>query len=369
MRRLKLICLRGEIINILDNNNGADKGYYSHINIVVIFLSIITLVFELRYPIIFNNYFLQFVILEYVTLSFFTFDFILRIIFYNRRRNYLTGFYGIIDILTIFGGILSLIFPGIQGSSALRVFRVFRFARLLKLKRGNVFKGISGLALPYVIAAMAFKTSVIAVEKLHWFPKVEGISIVVSVIGFILAIMLGTKLNIANSRLHSVEDAICRIVGALKILDKVDVVRPKILSWASAFESALNQRLEEQDAAKEIRIKTDQVLSILENNKIGGPNVAGFSRDVSYVLHRSNASVNPTYDLFLRYVIISYTIVVIILVPSFIGIIASGLITYVLVGTYLLIDDMDSVFKAQHEDAFFYADLMPLRFYNEINKE
>ena len=199
---------------------------------------------------------------------------------------------------------------------------------------------------------MAFKTAVLAIETLPWFPDVSGISIIVSVIGFILAILLGTKLNIANVRLHSVEDAVARIVGALRIFDKSETIRSDIWTWSDHFERALNDFADRQNASKNMRLRTDTLLARLVDEGITGPNVAGFSRDVSYVLHRSNANLSNTYEDFLRYVIFAYTVVVILLVPSFIGIVASGLITYVLVGIYFLIDDMDVAFRTELKESF-----------------
>ena len=358
--------LRKQLINILDNEDGRDNGWYSYANIVVIIISILTLVAELRFTSTYNEYLEYFTKIEIFALVFFSVDFFARIIFYTRRLKYLFSFYGIIDLLTVGIGIMSLIFPILAGSSVLRVFRVFRFARLLKLRHGNnVFKGISGIALPYVISAMAFKMAVLAIEVLPWFPEVKGISIIVSVIGFILAILLGTKLNIANVRLHSVEDAICRIVGALRILDKFDTVKSELVDWSKEFEVSLINVSNRRHAAEEMRIRTDKLLASLHSHSISGPNVATFARDVSYVLHRANANTNKTYEDFLQYVIFSYTIVVIILVPSFIGVVASGLITYVLVGIYLLIDDLDAAFQSEEGTSFFVADITPLTFYNQ----
>ena len=357
--------LRNQVIKILDNEDGRDNGWYSYANIVVIIISILTLVVELRFTSTYNEYLQYFTKIEIFALVFFSIDFLARIIFYTRRSKYLLSFYGIIDFLTVGIGIMSLIFPVLAGSSVLRVFRVFRFARLLKLRHGNyVFKGVSGIALPYVISAMAFKLAVLAIEVLPWFPEVKGISIIVSVIGFILAILLGTKLNIANVRLHSVEDAICRIVGALRILDKYETVKSELIAWSKEFEVSLIDVADRQRAAEKMRMRTDKFLASLHSNGISGPNVATFARDVSYVLHRSNANTNKTYEDFLQYVIFSYTIVVIILVPSFIGVVASGLITYVLVGIYLLIDDLDAAFQSEEGTSFFVADITPLTFYN-----
>jgi hypothetical protein len=366
MRPKKPAALRDQAIKILDNAGGKDNGWYSYLNIFVIFISILTLVAEFRFLSFYENNLGCFIVIEIVSLIFFSIDFLARVFFYTKRVKYLFSFYGLIDLLTVGFGILSLLLPFMAGYSAIRVFRVFRFARLLKLRQSNsVFKGISGLALPYVIAAMAFKTAVLAIEKLPWFPNVAGISIIVSVIGFILAILLGTKLNIANVRLHSVEDAICRVVGALRILDKVDTIKIDVSAWSKAFEVSLIDVADRQGAAKAMRLKTDGLLERFHYHNISGPNVAAFARDVSYILHRSNANLNDTYEEFLQYVIFSYSIVVIVLVPGFIGIVAAGLITYVLVGIYLLIDDLDAAFQSKQGNSFFVADITPLKFYNQ----
>ena len=49
--------LRQMLVQVLDNEGGPDNGWYSYINIIVIFISILTLVAELRFPSAYETYF------------------------------------------------------------------------------------------------------------------------------------------------------------------------------------------------------------------------------------------------------------------------------------------------------------------------
>jgi hypothetical protein len=85
---------------------------------------------------------------------------------------------------------------------------------------------------------------------------------------------------------------------------------------------------------------------------------------VAYVLHRATAEIPVAYEAFLRYVTISYTAAVVLVVPGLTGVIASALVVYALVGAYFLVEDMDSPLSFD-KDSYIHADLEPLSQFNE----
>ena len=110
---------RVQLVQVLDNDDGPDKGWYSYVNIIVIFIFILTLVVEFRFQNTYQQYVELYSKLELYALIFFSIDFSARIVCYERRGKYLLSFYGLIDFLTVAIGLLSIIFPVLSGSSAL----------------------------------------------------------------------------------------------------------------------------------------------------------------------------------------------------------------------------------------------------------
>ena len=72
---------------------------------------------------------------EWVFTGLFTIEYALRIYGAGRRRQYVTSFYGVIDLLAILPTYLSLVFAGTQYFAILRGLRLLRVFRVLKLSR------------------------------------------------------------------------------------------------------------------------------------------------------------------------------------------------------------------------------------------
>lgn len=72
---------------------------------------------------------------EWVITILFTLEYIARIISVKKPLNYVTSFYGIIDLLSTIPKYLSLIFIGTHALVALRALRLLRVFRILKLAR------------------------------------------------------------------------------------------------------------------------------------------------------------------------------------------------------------------------------------------
>lgn len=72
---------------------------------------------------------------EWVITILFTIEYIARIISVKKPLNYITSFYGIIDLLSTIPKYLSIIFVGTHALVALRALRLLRVFRILKLAR------------------------------------------------------------------------------------------------------------------------------------------------------------------------------------------------------------------------------------------
>lgn len=72
---------------------------------------------------------------EWIFTISFTIEYALRIYSSHRRFGYVFSFYGIIDLLAVLPGYLSLLIPGMQYLLVIRAFRLLRVFRILKLTR------------------------------------------------------------------------------------------------------------------------------------------------------------------------------------------------------------------------------------------
>lgn len=77
-----------------------------------------------------HKYHTQLLICEWIITSFFTIEFILRIISIQKPIRYIFSFYGIIDLMAILPMYLSIFFPA---TNVLTIVRVLRFFRLFKI--------------------------------------------------------------------------------------------------------------------------------------------------------------------------------------------------------------------------------------------
>jgi len=358
--------MKRKIIQFLDVPDSTLGKTFSIFLLSLVYISIFHLVIEVRYPeIISANQELS-AFTRYFILGIFTIELCIRLICSPNRWNYIKSFNGIIDFAAVVPGLLEITLGLPADLLWIRVLRILRFFRILKLFHyGKVKGGITGALTPYFAFAIGLKGIMVAVEGQEWWPEISNLNVVIGVVGFSLAILLGTKLQVINNRLYSIEDAVCRIIGALRDMQNNKEVLPHIDHWAKELESALFYNGQNKaEVIRQMRSRTDDLEQKLEAVGIDGPNTAGFHRDVAYLLHRALASTPPAYEEFLRTVIFSYTIVVITTVPGITGFLATFLLVYVLGGLFLLIDDMDKPLDVG-PNSLIYVKLDPLIQFND----
>lgn len=358
-----------KIIELLDEPKTAFEKAITWLIVILIYLTVTSLVIEQVSPQYHQDNLIYFDTLEYFTLMVFTIEYLARLLFSKNRLQYAISFYGIIDALSVLPAIFGLFTGNSISSQLIRIFKVFRLVRLLKFaKLRSTIGGIVGSLLPFFASVLAFKGAVVILENQSWWSGLQNLNIVIGVVGFTLAILLGTKLNVVNSRIYAIEDAVCRIVGSLRDMQNQGNIRPELMAWSMELEKTLKSPQDIKDKiVLTMRNKTDALEEQLEASGIGGPNTAGFHRDVAYLLHRTTAKTPVAYEKFLRYLITGYVLVVVAAVPGMTGFVSSLLIVYVLGGMYMLIDDMDNPLNYD-EDSYINVRLDALEFYNNSYK-
>ena len=259
------------------------------------YLTILSLIVEELFPDFFHDNEYIFNIIEYLTLFVFSFEYLIRIIYSRNRLMYITSFYGVIDALSVIPALFGILGAGSINGLWIRIFKVFRLVRLLKFVRlGNTVGGIVGQLIPFFATVIAFKGIVVVLENQSWWPEFQNLSVVIGVVGFTLAILLGTKLSAVHSRICAIEDSVCRIVGALRDMQNQKNIKGELLEWSLQLEKALKSPKKMMGyMAMLMRKKTDVLEEHLEKNGIGGPATAGFHRDVAYLLHQATGETPP----------------------------------------------------------------------------
>ena len=287
--------------HILDNN------YYNLFTILLIFISIfVVTVDSLNLCESENNK--LFSILEWFVAIFFLLDYALRIITSKFSLRYILSFHGLVDFLASVPFFLG-VFVGVTiNSNWARVMRLVSISRTLKTFRTHsLFGGIFGRVFPYALAALGVKLLILNLEVLDWWVIGSEFNIVLGVVGFSLAVLMGAKLSTVNGRLYDIEDAICRVVGSMRDMWFNANIQSELLSWSVKLESFLKAGYAERLCrANDLRMDTDTLEKHLESSQINGPNTAGFHRDVAFLIHRATVKTPKAYNNFLISITIIY---------------------------------------------------------------
>jgi len=359
--------MSNKVIDFLDQPKTKIGKFFSVFLLALIYLTVVLVIIQERFSDTYLTYKNEIDFIENFILFVFAVELITRLVFVRDKFKYVFSFYGVIDILAVVPGMLAFVLPIPLDSTWLRVFRIFRITRVLKMlgkKKGN---GIIGRVIPYVAIAVGYKGVLIIFEGYDWWPEIENMNTAVSVIGFSLAVLLSVKLNVANNRIFQIEDAVCRIVGSMRDMQSIQAIRPEMEKWSALLYKTLKHpQINKGEAVDKMRSETDSFEVVLESNGVGGPNTAGFHRDVSFLLHRVLAKTPAVYDGFLRIVITLYISVLIFIVPGIGGLILTVLMVYVLGGMFFLIEDMDDPLSYE-DDSFIDVRLDALEFFNKKN--
>lgn len=319
-------------------------------------------------PRVFEPYLNIIQLFDYFVLLVFLTEFLCRIIFSKNRWGYLFSFDGTIDIIAILPSLCELVLGAGISVTWIRVLRLIRIARMLKaFKYHSWLQGITGKILPYALFVFGIEAIIYGAEAKGYWSTPENLNIALGVAGFSVAVMLGAKLSVVNARMYSIEDSICRIVGSMRDMWFSCNIKKELIAWSTYFESFITSKKEDKlNMASKMRDKTDELERLMEENKVGGPNSAGFHRDSAFLIHRATATIPKAYDHFLRTVVVLYMFVIIISVSGLTGVIASLLSVFVLGGLYYLVDDMDDPLSFQ-ENSFIDARIEALTYWNEAH--
>jgi len=326
--------------DLLEGSQKKISNIYLFISVVLIFFTPILLYIELVSEGFYQKYSLVFSSLDNFIILFFTIDLLLRIYAAEKKSKYFFSINGVIDVLSVVPEWIA-IYIGAGGNSAwLRVLRLFRVGKLISAKKGSGFlSGFTGVVAVMSVAIISVKVLVLIIESFGWLPEFENISLVLGLVSFSLAMLLGTKLSVVNGRLNDLEDSLTSIVAGIKVFWFTNKdSRPHLRRWITAFHKLLKDP--DAEAVSNMRKETNLLYESIGDEGIN-PNLVNFSRDVAFVTNTSITEVNPFYEKFLKEVTIVFTVVVVGAVPGITGLVASLILSYIFFGMFFLIEDMD----------------------------
>ena len=283
------------------------------------------------------------IFIEHFIIFMYTLEYVIRVIFSKNRKKYITGVDGIVDILAVLPSLISLLVPLIPGSEWVRVLRLLRLSKIVKIWRyRSLMGGVVSRTLPIVLFCFAAKAIFISAEAQSWWTTPTNLNIALGVVGFGVAALLGAKLSTVNARIYAIEDAVCRLVGSMRDMWSVQDVNRDLLIWSIQLEKFITSaKAEKLTMAPPMRDQTDKLERTLEKNSIGGPNSAGFHRDAAFLIHRATSSTPEAYDKFLKIVVYTYLLMILVIVPGLSGLLAALMSSLVLGGMLVLVEDMD----------------------------
>lgn len=154
--------------------------------------------------------------------AFFTVEILLRIIARPRPRDYLLRWEGLVDLSAILPALLAPVLPiGTFDSAwlrALRIIRLLRVASLLRHAKTTKNEHLEVLArlAPFFAIGLAAKAIFLFLEDAGYWPRIEGLETVMTVVGFAIGILLSTRLATVHSRIYTFDERIEHLTGSVE---------------------------------------------------------------------------------------------------------------------------------------------------------
>lgn len=263
-----------------------------------------------------------------------------------RGKSYALSLDGKVDFLAFAPEIVLSFFLPQSSFSLLRTLRVFKLTRfiLYALPLGKYQKFLQTI-IPMMIVAVGFKMAASYLELENFWPESSHFNLAITVLGFCVAVLLGTKLSSAISRFYALEELTCKTVGTLRVLENSGACQQACLNWGQSLKELI--LLDDDDKEREPKIAqlrklTDDLARIASEEKANAPALAAFSQTASLLLHRIMAPTPPAYTLILRFIMVLYISILIVAIPAPLGIYLAPVIVAVLGLIYFVADDLDN---------------------------
>lgn len=297
--------------------------------------------------------------IEWAFTIFFTIEIALRIFAKPDPRDYVLTRYGLIDILAVAPTWLSLLFTGLPSLNWLRALRLVRLLRIVDVLRRapGAASGGWGLLLqlaPFMAYAFILKTIIVVLEGAGLWFEIPGLTLVISVIGFAIGVLLSTRLGTVQARMYDFEVSIANLAATVRII-RDSVPDPELLR---RFTRSLERYSQGEADYEEAQSALERVAAAGPGS-VGAPVWINFNQNAQFAVERLGVAGTSEYTRVLRNVIVIYIVAVLLVIPGLTGLLSAALVVYVLGGMFMLILNMEKPYSVA-PDSLINADLAPL---------
>jgi len=364
--------MKERIHNFFENpSTKAAYGVQAFIILMVV-LSVGILIIEFFYTPIFERYKNIFLICEYVILTSFTIEYVLRLLTAPKKVAFAAKPMSIVDFLAIAPGYLELLLPafgsftGTTAIRAVRIIRVLRFARILRVFKlfrygdfitkvfryqNTIFETIT----PVIVFFVALKAIIWGLESNNLWLGDANLGELFAIIGFALGIILSQKIGMSYDKFIQVEEAVARIYSRLHSLEITlnrignETATQSIKNWGSKFIELLENTKGGNDSIHEANTKFYDVIKKAE--PVPADLYVSYSSivdDAIFCLTKKVRLTPKAYDTLLHQATIVYLALIVVFIPTLTGMISVIVGTYTLYGMYKLTQDLDSIYGGEY---------------------
>ena len=339
---------------------------------IIIFILIILSVFfvsiEHFYPRLFLQYKQLFIYGEYIILSVFLVEYLIRFFTAPSKLRFSFKPFSIIDFFAIFPSLIEISLGMFSSSIGIRVLyftkflRLSRILRTLKLMRfrhifGDVFRWrgtiIQAIA-PILFFFVILKFIAWFFESFEfWFLSANldaNFGELFAIIGFALGIILSQKIATSHNKFLQVEESVIRIHSNIYTLAvilnklKAGFGTKHCKAWAQEFMTLLSDHKTDNYRITKINARLYAAIFLVEKKPADLANLYNeLCRDSIFCLTKETRLTPKAYDILLHQAIILYLFLIVVFIPGLAGLVSILIATYILYGMYNLTQDLDSI--------------------------
>lgn len=298
-----------------------------------------------------------------VLVTIFTIEIVLRVIARPSPRQYLFRWEGLVDLAAVLPALFAFVLPFAAYDSAwlraLRLLRLLRIAKLLQHVKtaGNEHLEILARLAPYFAIGLAAKTVFLFLEYVGYWPRIEGLEIVMTVIGFAIGILLSTRLATVHGRTYTFDERVEHLTGSVEAARPYVTDDRNLFVWLRKIYDIVASGGTERgfDEANEKLLRS-------EGGNIPGPIYNALHQNAQFLVHRVRTRTPRVYTRLLTRITVIYMALVIATIPGLTGLISTLLVIYVLGGMTLIVEFMDQPFDPS-QDSLINSDISGLERY------
>lgn len=324
----------------------------------LIILSTSSVIIELIYPTVFDQYTVWFHLVEYSCLVIFTLEYSLRLWSAPNRKRFFVQPFNLIDLLAILPSYVELIISASPLASTIRTIRLLRLLRLSRILRafklfryGNFFSSVFRYQdtilqsiTPVLLGFGVMKIGIVLLERQQWWFSNTNLEELFAIIGFALGIILSQKIGTTYAKFTQVEETTIQLAGTLRTLN---LLKPgnQYQLWVKAFIDMLTAPSPAHQANLHLTSKT--IWEVIRELETQPSEMTILYKDLvtnsQFCLSKAQRLTPIAYDSLLHQATIVYLLLITAFLPGVTGLISTLIATYILYGMYRVTQDLDTI--------------------------